>query len=54
MEDKSIKIGTNIGSCVVSGYATGDVVSKVKDSFNTYTPEQKQSLAKAAARFSNF
>lgn len=49
MEDKSIKIGKNIGSSVVSGNPGGDVSSEVKDSFNTYTQEQKQNLTEAAA-----
>ena len=49
MEDKSINIGTNTGSSVVSGDVSGDVSSQVKDSFNTYTQEQKQNLAEAAA-----
>lgn len=49
MEDKSIKIGTGIGVSPVSGTVTGNVSSEVKDSFNTYTQEQKQNLAEAAA-----
>ncbi|NET05904.1 MAG: hypothetical protein F6K16_14615 [Symploca sp. SIO2B6] len=49
MEDKSIKIGTNIGSSVVSGHTEGNVSSEVKDSFKTYTQEQKQNLIEAAA-----
>ena len=49
MEDKSIRIGTNIASSVVSGDAKGDVVSEARDLFNTYTQEQKQNLSEAAA-----
>lgn len=49
MEDKSIKIGTNIGSPVVSGRVRGNVSGEVKNSFNTYTSQEKQSLAEAAA-----
>ena len=49
MEDKSIKVRTNIGSPLVSGHVGGNVSNDVKDSFNNYTSEQKQSLAEAAA-----
>lgn len=49
MEDKSIKSGTSIGSSFVSGHVGGDVISKVENSFNTYSQEQKQSLAEVAA-----
>jgi hypothetical protein len=49
MEDKSIKIGNSYGSSIVSGHVGGDVSSEVKDSFNTYTQEQKQNIADAAA-----
>jgi len=49
MEDKSIKVKTNIGSPLVSGHVGGNVSNDVKDSFNNYTSEQKQSLAEAAA-----
>jgi chemotaxis response regulator CheB len=48
MEDKSIKIGTAIGASTVSGNVQGNVSSEVKDSFNTYTQEQKRTLAEAA------
>ncbi|MEA5574413.1 hypothetical protein [Calothrix sp. UHCC 0171] len=44
MEDKSVKIGTNIGSPIVSGNTQGNISSH----FNTYTQEQKQNLAEAA------
>lgn len=49
MEDKSIKIGTNTGSSVVSGNVEGDVSSEIQNSFNTHTQQQKQNLAEAAA-----
>lgn len=49
MEDKSIKIGKNIGSPSNTGYIGGDVINEVKDSLNTYTQEQKQRLSEAAA-----
>ena len=49
MEDRSIKSGTSIGSSFVSGHVDGDVISKVENSFNTYSQEQKQNLAEAAA-----
>jgi hypothetical protein len=49
MEDNSIKIGTNIGSPIVTGHVQGNVSSDIKNSFNTYTCEQQQSLASAAA-----
>jgi hypothetical protein len=49
MEDKSIKIGTNTGSPIVTGHVGGNVSSEVKDSFNTYTSQQRQNLAEAAA-----
>ncbi|BAZ02381.1 hypothetical protein NIES37_63930 [Tolypothrix tenuis PCC 7101] len=49
MEDKSIKIETNIGSSLVSGHTVGNISSQVQYSFNTYTQEQKQNLCEAAA-----
>ena len=49
MEDKSIKVGKNIGSSLNTGYVAGDVTSEIKDSFNTHNPDQKQKLAEAAA-----
>ncbi|MDZ8028282.1 MAG: hypothetical protein RMY36_013620 [Nostoc sp. SerVER01] len=49
MEDKSIKIGRSYASSIVSGHVEGNVSSEIKDSFNTYTQEQKQNLADAAA-----
>jgi hypothetical protein len=47
MEDNSIKIGTNIGSPIVTGHVQGNVSSHIKKL--AYTDEQKQSLASAAA-----
>ena len=51
MEDKSIKIERNYISPIVSGNGNVkvNVSGEVKDSFNTYTQEQKQNLAEAAA-----
>lgn len=49
MEDKSIKVRTNIGSPLVSGHVGGNVSNEVKDLLNNYTSEQKQNLAEAAA-----
>ncbi|BAY17373.1 hypothetical protein NIES21_32100 [Anabaenopsis circularis NIES-21] len=49
MEDKSIKVGKNIASSLNTGDVKGDMISEVKDSFNTYTQEKKQKLAEAAA-----
>lgn len=48
MDDKSIKIGTNTGSSVVSGNVEGDVSSEIKNSFNKNTQKEKQNLAEAA------
>jgi energy-coupling factor transporter ATP-binding protein EcfA2 len=49
MEDNSIKIGTNIGSPIVTGHVQGNVSGNIKKSFNTDTCEQQQSLVRAAA-----
>ncbi len=49
MENKSIKIGENISSPIVTGHVKGNVSSEIKNSFNTYTQEQKQNLAEAAS-----
>jgi phosphoenolpyruvate-protein kinase (PTS system EI component) len=46
MEDKSIKIGTNVGSPIVTGSAK-HVSAKVENSLNTQT--ENRSLAEAAA-----
>jgi len=50
MEDKSVSIGTNIGSSIVSGNAK-NVTSKadIRDSLNSYTVQQQKTLAEAAA-----
>ena len=49
MEDRTINIGTNLGSPVVSGNVQGNVSSELRDAFNTYHQEQKQNLTEAAA-----
>lgn len=49
MEDNSIKIGTNIGSPIVTGHVQGNVSGDIKNSFNTDTYEQQKSLVRAAA-----
>ncbi|MGB3641599.1 MAG: hypothetical protein WBA39_29065 [Rivularia sp. (in: cyanobacteria)] len=49
MEDKSVNIGKNNASPIVTGSVGGSIYNKVQNSFNTYTQEQKQNLAEAAA-----
>jgi hypothetical protein len=49
MEDNSIKIGTNIGSPIVTGHVQGNVSGNIKNSFNVYTHEQQQNLTKTVA-----
>lgn len=47
MEERSIKIGTNIGSPLNLGYVGGNVESDFTNSFNTHANEKN--LAEAAA-----
>ncbi len=47
MEDKSVSIGNNTGSPIVTGSVGGNLENKIEDSFNN-TEQQKQSLADAA------
>jgi phosphoenolpyruvate-protein kinase (PTS system EI component) len=49
MSDQSVTIGQNTGSPIVTGSVGGNVENKIENSFNTYTEQQKQSLAEAAA-----
>jgi hypothetical protein len=49
MEDNSVNIGKNTASPIVTGSVGGNVSNNVQNSFNTYTQEQKQNLADAAA-----
>lgn len=49
MDNKSVSIGNNTASPIVTGSVGGNVENKVENSFNTYTEQQKQNLTEAAA-----
>ena len=49
MDNKSVSIGTNTNSPIVTGSVGRNVENNNENSFNTYTEQQNQNLAEAAA-----